>query len=207
MNYNVSKLKVNEIFYSIQGEGAHAGEAAVFVRFSGCNLKCPFCDTDFKAFTEYTEFELVDKVKQIAGECRFVVLTGGEPALQITPYLVGLMQKEGFYVAVETNGTRDLPYNLDWVTVSPKSTFIAGDAADVVISRADEVKLVFNEEINLGVMEYFYDNIEADHYYLQPCDTGDAERNKEIVKACVEMIKENPNWELSLQIQKIINVR
>lgn len=207
MEEKVSKLKVNEIFYSLQGEGANAGKPAVFVRLSGCNLKCPFCDTNFKNYKEYTEFELVDEVKRIAEECRFVVFTGGEPGFQLTPYIVSLMKQEGFFVAVETNGTQALPYNLDWITVSPKSTFIEDKKAEVILSRADEVKLVFNEEVNAGIMEYFYMAIEAEHYYLQPCDTGNEEHNRHTLQECIAMLKNNPEWKLSLQQQKIINVR
>ena len=203
------KLKVNEIFYSLQGEGFYTGEAAVFVRFSGCNLKCPFCDTDFRASKEFTEFELVDEVLKVARDCRFLVFTGGEPALQLTPYLVSLLKNEGFYCAVETNGTRPLPHNMDWVTVSPKWPFLEPQdgRAELHISRADEVKLVFDAETSKETIEEVYSLVEADHYYLQPCDTGDAERNRHIVKKCVGFVKQHPKWSLSLQTQKIINVR
>ena len=91
--------RVNEIFYSIQGEGRWAGRAAVFVRFSGCNLKCPFCDTDFRHYEEYTAKQLIDKIKEVAPECKFIVLTGGEPTLQVDNAFTYALKYEGYYIA------------------------------------------------------------------------------------------------------------
>lgn len=193
--------KVNEIFYSLQGEGAHAGTAAVFVRFSGCNLHCPFCDTDFMAHEKMTDTDIVKEVVRISNGCGFVVFTGGEPALQLTPHLVELLHDEGFSVAVETNGTLALPHNVDWITVSPKADYV-GERGTPRLICASEVKVVFDGEHE--VSDY---GITAAHYFLQPCDTGDKKRNREIISACVEYIKQHPTWRLSLQTQKIINVR
>ena len=195
------KYRVNEIFYSLQGEGRWAGRAAVFVRFSGCNLKCPFCDTDFKAYREMTWNEIINAIKSLSADCRFVVFTGGEPTLQLTPFLVDCLHQEKYEVAIETNGTQIVPFNVDWITVSPKDTFV-GKAGKPVILRADEIKIVFDGENE--IQDY---GIEAKHYYLQPCDTGNPEKNRDIVRQCVEYIKAHPKWQLSLQTQKIISVR
>ena len=195
------KYKVNEIFYSLQGEGYHTGCAAIFVRFSGCNLKCPFCDTSFSKYKEMSEYEIVDAVTNLSKECKLVVFTGGEPTLQLTPYLVQLMHNEGYQVAVETNGTRPAPYNVDWVTVSPKSAYV-GEQGRVGVLWANELKVVFDNEH--PVDDY---GITADYYYLQPCDTANKEKNEEIVRKCLEYIGKHPKWRLSLQTQKIVNIR
>ncbi|MBR4506739.1 MAG: 7-carboxy-7-deazaguanine synthase QueE, partial [Bacteroidales bacterium] len=122
---------INEIFYSLQGEGYYSGTPAVFVRLSGCNLQCPFCDTQHGAGTEMSEEEIVDAVK--CYPARHVVITGGEPSLQLTESLVDILHAAGKYMAVETNGTRPLPANVDWITLSPKSAFV--DGAEVVLTR------------------------------------------------------------------------
>ena len=128
------KYKVNEIFYSLQGEGFWTGTPMVFVRFSGCNLCCPFCDTSHGAFTEMSADEILSAVRSAGGACRRICLTGGEPSLQLDEPLVRLLKAEGYLLHVETNGTRELPEGLDWITLSPKSA--------VALQRADELKLV-----------------------------------------------------------------
>lgn len=193
-------MRVNEIFYSLQGEGALAGRAATFIRLAGCNLKCSFCDTNHAPYTEMTEDEIVAQVVDNPSE--LVVITGGEPGLQLTASLVDKLHAHGKMVAVETNGTRRLPYNVDWITVSPKSDFV-GSAGLVVLNRCDELKVVFDE----NTPEYKTYGVRASNYFLQPCDTGDPVRNKEIIAKCVEFVKKHPAWRLSLQTQKIINVR
>lgn len=193
-------MRVNEIFYSLQGEGYHSGTPAVFVRFSGCNLRCPFCDTDHENGVEMTEEEVVGAVKHYPA--RLVVITGGEPALQLTESLVEALHVIDKTVAVETNGTLALPDNVDWITLSPKDTWLKEEAAPV-LERANELKVVFD-----GVHEpQAYSNIAVSHRFLQPCDTGEAERNAEIVQATIEYIKKNPAWRLSMQIHKILNIR
>lgn len=194
-------MKVNEIFYSIQGEGAHTGTPCVFIRLSGCNLKCPFCDTDFKDYKEMDEYEIVDAVCELSTECEFVVITGGEPTICDTTLLIDLLHKNGYWVAMESNGTRKPPFNVNWLTISPKEPFV-GNAGKVIVKKCNELKLVFdgkNEPQDYG--------IKAQHYYLQPCDTGNVELNKKIVEQCVKYIKENPKWKISLQTQKILSVR
>ena len=193
--------RINEIFYSIQGEGEHTGKAAVFIRFSGCNLKCPFCDTDFKAFVEASAEQIVERVKELGKNCWFVVLTGGEPTLQADIKLVDMLHEAGYYVAMETNGTKPVMIPVDWVTVSPKQPFV-GSVGTPDVRKANEVKVVFD---GVNVPSTF--GIEAEHYYLQPCDTGDKQKNERILQECLKYILAQPKWKLSLQTQKIINVR
>ena len=106
-------MKVNEIFYSLQGEGYFTGRPAVFIRLSGCNLKCPFCDTDFSEYKDMTEEEIVDEVCKLSIDCHFVVITGGEPTLQDCTYLIDLLHRNKYSVAMESNGTRKPPFNVD----------------------------------------------------------------------------------------------
>lgn len=192
-------MKINEIFYSLQGEGYHSGEAAVFVRFSGCNLHCPFCDTQHEHGKEMDEEVVVEAVKRYPA--RLVVVTGGEPSMQLTATLVDKLHSVGKYVAVETNGTLPLPENVDWITLSPKDAYV--DNAEVALNRANELKVVFD-----GQHEPFgYHSLTTDHRFLQPMDVGAIEENTRIMAATVEYIKQHPEWRLSLQIHKILNIQ
>lgn len=192
------KMKVNEIFYSLQGEGYYTGTAAVFVRLSGCNLRCPFCDTDHQSGMEMTEEAIVEAVCQ--HPARHVVITGGEPSLFLTASLVDALHKAGRYVAIETNGTKQLPENVDWITLSPKDAFV--ESAAPAISRCNEIKVVFdgNDIPN-------YSHITAEHHFLQPCDTGNSDKNASIVQGATSYILSHPEWRLSLQTHKIINIQ
>ncbi len=192
-------MRVNELFYSLQGEGYHTGTAAIFIRLSGCNLHCPFCDTLHESGTEMSEEQIVAQVA--AWPSTWVVVTGGEPSLQLTASLVESLHRIGKKVAVETNGTRQLPDNVDWVTLSPKDLFL-GPQAKVVLRRADEIKVVYDGEHEPDT----YSNIEVRHRFLQPCDTGDADRNKSIMQQTVKYIKAHPKWRLSLQTHKFLNI-
>lgn len=193
--------RVNEIFYSLQGEGRHTGRAAVFVRFSGCNLNCPFCDTDFADYTQMTAGDIVRSVSQW-GDCGFVVLTGGEPSLQTDDALIEALHQAGFYVAVETNGTHPLPAAVDWVTWSPKDLF-AKHVPPLALKKIDEIKVVFDGAHNPEC----YSSISSDAYLsLQPCDTGRDDRNRQIVGQCVDYILHHPHWHLSLQTHKLIHI-
>lgn len=192
-------MKINEIFYSIQGEGYHTGTAATFVRFSGCNLKCSFCDTIHQQGVTMSEEDIVQQVQKNPAE--LVVITGGEPMLQLTSSLVDKLHSIKKYVAIETNGTQPVLKNIDWITVSPKQGFV-GKQGDVIIRHANEVKVVYD-----GIHTISFFDINADYYYIQPCDTGDNQKNKEIIQQCVQYIKNNPKWKLSLQTQKILNVQ
>lgn len=193
-------MRVNEIFYSLQGEGFHTGTPAVFVRLSGCNLQCPFCDTDHNEGKEMSEGEIVEEVAR--HPATLVVMTGGEPALQLTESLVELLHWLGKTVAVETNGTLQLPSNVDWVTLSPKDAFL-GETATPVLTKADEMKLIYDGKNEPRL----YENIEVRYRFLQPCDTGDEEENKKIIKQTIEYCKEHPQWRLSLQTHKFLNIR
>ena len=190
----MKKIKVNEIFYSLQGEGRNTGRAAVFVRMSGCNRKCPFCDTDFEKFTEMTEQDIVNEARKYPA--RFVVLTGGEPGLQVTDTLIDLLHSADFTVAIETNGSVALPDNIDWVTVSPKG-------GEIKVTRADELKVVFDGIHDPGT----WGKNKGLYLNLQPCDTGNTERNREVTRQCVEYIKKHPQWHLSLQTHKLIHIQ
>ena len=194
-------MRINEIFYSLQGEGRNTGRAAVFIRLSGCNLKCPFCDTDFDSYTDLTVRQIVDEVKGIGGACRFVVITGGEPTIQDCEILIDNLHADGYEVAMESNGTRLAPSNVDWLTISPKQPFV-GNIGKPIIKRCNELKVVYDGK-NV-VNDY---GITTDEYYIQPCDTGNISKNERIINECLNFIKENPKWKLSLQTQKILKVR
>ena len=184
--------RVNQIFYSLQGEGRNTGRAAVFVRFAGCNVHCSFCDTDFSSWREMSDDEIVAAISQYP--TRLVVLTGGEPTLQVDRPLVDLLHAHGYEIAMESNGTRQPVEGIDWLTCSTKE--------HVAITKCNELKCVFDGDAS-SVDDR---GISADYYYLQPCDVGDATRNAAITAACVEYIKQHPKWRLSLQTHKLINI-
>lgn len=194
-------MRINEIFYSIQGEGRWSGTPAIFIRLSGCNLKCDFCDTKHQPYNEYTEEEIMREIAKHA-PCKRIVITGGEPGLQLTQKFIDNLVDNGYYVAVETNGTRRLPFDIQWVTCSPKFEFYPN--AVVCLDWIDELKVIYRGN---GQDISKYDTIKATEYYLQPCDTGNPTENKRIVAETIEFIKKNPKWKLSLQTQKILNVR
>ena len=203
--------KVNEIFYSLQGEGRNTGRAAVFVRFSGCNLHCTFCDTDFTHYETLSAEQIVNRMREICAEadCEqpfpMVVLTGGEPTLQVDSALIRAIHAAGFsFVAMESNGTALPPANLDWLTVSPKAPeWLAAPAhATVAVRQCNELKVVFDGQTPVSDL-----GIQAQYYYLQPCDVGDANRNAEITSACIAFIKQHPRWRLSLQTHKLVGIR
>lgn len=178
--------KINEIFYSLQGEGYHTGTPAVFVRFSGCNLKCSFCDTQHETGRSMTDGEIVEEVKKYP--TRMVILTGGEPGLWIDSDLVDALHAAGKYVSIETNGTCRLPAAIDWVTCSPK------EGAAVKLERMDEVKVVYTGQ---DVSRYL--SLPARHYFLQPCSC----RNTEEV---IAYLLQHPQWRLSLQTHKLLQI-
>lgn len=177
--------RVNEIFYSLQGEGFWTGTPAVFVRLSGCNLRCPFCDTDHAAYVAMAADEIVARVTEFPAET--VVITGGEPSLQLDETLVDALHRAGRRVHVETNGTRPLPADVDWVTCSPKQ----GGA--VALGHIDELKLV-----NTGWWPEPMPR--ADRYFLQPCS---GQNIPETIQYCLE----HPQWRLSLQTHKLLDIR
>ncbi len=194
-------MRVNEIFYSLQGEGRWAGTPAIFIRLSGCNLKCEFCDTYHQASKEYSDDEILYEIAHFT-PCTHIVITGGEPALQITDDFIGMLQEHGYYVAIETNGTRALPEGIDWITCSPKFEFC--ENASIKLDWIDELKVVYRGD---GQDMSIYDGIEATERYIQPCDVGNPVENRRIINEVIEFIKKNPQWKLSLQTQKILGVR
>lgn len=179
--------RVNEIFYSLQGEGYYTGTPAVFLRLSGCNLRCPFCDTDHFSSTPMSVDEIIAAVT--AWPARHIVITGGEPTLQLDTDLTSRLKEEGFYIQIETNGTSPVDPLVDWITCSPK------EGGTVVLNRVDELKIVY-----LGNdVESIADSVAASHYFLQPC-------SGENIPATVDYVKSHPWWRLSLQTHKLIHI-
>ena len=168
----------------------------VFLRFSGCNLKCPFCDTDHSGFREMTAEEIVEEVVKVGGSCGRVCVTGGEPSLQLDDTLVDALHEAGCKIHVETNGTRVLPEGVDWVTVSPKVDVegLKGDGT-VVLEKADEVKVVY-----LGKDVENWAAFPAMWHFLQPCSGENTEET-------MNYIMRHPRWRLSLQTHKLLNIR
>ncbi len=194
--------KINEIFHSLQGEGFHTGTPAVFVRFSGCNLRCAFCDTQHQTGVMMSTKDIIDEINRYPN-APLIVLTGGEPSLFIDEaFVMELKQQTGKSVAIETNGTRPLPPNLDWVTLSPKTGFDGGDAEPCVLRRCDELKVVYT-----GQDLKQYGGFEADHRFLQPCFFDDETQRQANMKACVEAVMNHPGWRLSLQTHRVLNIR
>ncbi len=210
---------VKEIFYTLQGEGAHAGRPAVFCRFAGCNLwtgreadraraVCRFCDTDFVGVDEdggvfATADALARAVRarwptgtaDTPGVSPFVVCTGGEPLLQLDRALIDAFHADGFTVAVETNGTQLPPEGLDWICVSPKAD------APLVLTRGDELKLVF-PQLRGGPERYAH--LDFRQFFLQPMDGPHV---TEHTQAAVAYCLEHPQWRLSLQTHKMTGIR
>lgn len=204
---------VKELFYTLQGEGAQVGRPSVFIRFSGCNLwtgreadrttaTCSFCDTDFIGTDGPggSRFRTASELAAAAAKCwptgaagRWIVCTGGEPALQLDQELVRALQVQGFQVAIETNGTRALPAGLDWICVSPKA------GAPIVVSRGDELKVVFPQPVNLVELL----ELDFTHHFLQPMDgPWLAVNTREAVRYCLE----HPPWRLSQQTHKLLGI-
>lgn len=192
--------KVNEIFYSLQGEGRWMGRPAVFVRMSGCNLKCPFCDTDFRGYSEMSADDILSRCLEEGGECRFIVLTGGEPSLQVDEQLIATLHQAGYYLSMETNGTHAIPEGIDWVTCSPKVDFT--EDGEPIVKQVDELKLIFDGEHQISDH-----GIASTFRYLQPCDVGNDSRNYLILNECIKYIKAHPEWQLSVQMHKIVGIR
>ena len=195
-------FRINEIFHSLQGEGYHTGTPAVFVRFSGCNLHCAFCDTQHQMGTLMTTQAIIDEANKYPN-APLIVLTGGEPSLFIDETFVAELRiKTCKYIAIETNGTRTLPTNIDWVTLSPKMGFDGGDAEPCVLKQCDELKVVY-----LGQDLKLYEGIKASHRFLQPCFSENESQRESNRKACVEAVLNHPGWRLSLQTHRILNIR
>jgi 7-carboxy-7-deazaguanine synthase len=205
---------VKEIFYTLQGEGANAGRAAVFCRFTGCNLWsgreqdrlqaiCQFCDTDFvgtdgdgggKFATASALAEAIESKWSSGVSGRFVVCTGGEPLLQLDVALIEALHARNFEVAIETNGTIQPPEGIDWVCVSPKA------GSSLLVDHGDELKLVYPQELD----PRSFVHLAFDHFFLQP---KDGEGASDHLKAATNYCLDNPQWRLSLQTHKLIGLR
>lgn len=206
---------IKEIFYTLQGEGAHAGRPAVFCRFSGCNLwsgresdranaVCKFCDTDFVG----TDGELGGKFSDSAtlaktinslwpsayAASKYVVFTGGEPLLQLDAALIDSMHACGFEIAIETNGTLPVPVGVDWICVSPKM------GAQLVVHKGNELKVVIPQA---GQKLQAYEGFAFDNFFVQPMDGPAIEQN---TRLAIDICKQNPKWKLSLQTHKFLQI-
>ena len=207
---------VKEIFFTLQGEGANTGRAAVFCRFTGCNLwngresdrahaVCKFCDTDFVGvgpdggrFPEPAALADAVAAKWPVDDRdgqRLVVCTGGEPLLQLDEPLLDAFHSRGFIVAVETNGTQEAPRGIDWVCVSPKA------GADLVLKKGNELKLVYPQR---GASPELFEGLQFEQWFLQPMDGPDREAN---TRAALEYCLAHPRWRLSLQTHKALGIR
>ena len=206
---------VKEIFLTLQGEGGQAGKAAVFCRFAGCNLwsgreadraaaQCSFCDTDFVG-TDGTDggryadaVALADVVERAWGAApagRYVVLTGGEPLLQVDAALIEALHARGFAVGIETNGTIEPPDGLDWICVSPKA------GSELVVRRGHELKLVYPQA---GAQPENFAGLDFERFSLQPMDGPDVSEN---TARTVDYCLRHPQWRLSLQTHKTLGIR
>ena len=204
---------VKEIFYTLQGEGANAGRAAVFCRFAGCNLwsgreqdrataQCLFCDTDFVG-TDGPGGARFATASNLASTCRdaagsagagLIVLTGGEPMLQVDAALIDALHDIGFEIAIETNGTLPVPPSIDWICVSPKA------GTDIEQRTGHELKLVYPQK---ALLPEAVEGLAFQHRFLQPMDGPDRERNTALA---VAYCKDHPQWRLSLQSHKLIGI-
>jgi len=192
-------LRVKEIFYSLQGEGGRQGAASIFVRLSGCNLKCDFCDTDFSGGEEMSCEQILTKIRHFP--CQWIVWTGGEPCLQLTDECLQFFKQAGFYQAIESNGTNPLPALLDYTVVSPKGNI---DNARKINPRVDEVRLPVKKNDRIPPIKNLP---QATCYYISPIFSDDLVETNENIAYCVQQIMQKPQWRLSLQIHKLIGIQ
>ena len=213
----MSAYKIKEIYYTLQGEGAHTGRAAVFCRFSGCNLWsgreedrhkaiCKFCDTDFWGIDgenggKYaTPKDLAIKINSLWPKENkigqpYVVFTGGEPLLQLDQKAVDALHEIGFEIAIETNGTLEPPKGIDWICMSPKA------GTEIKVTKGNELKLVFPQP---GAEPEKFDDLDFEYFYLQPMDGLLVEENTKLtLRYCLE----HPQWNMSLQTHKLLDIK
>ena len=208
----MSSYAIKEIYYTLQGEGFHSGRPAVFCRFSGCNLWsgreedrhkaiCQFCDTDFWGTDgenggKYSAEELTQKIltQWPLNSKPFIVFTGGEPALQLDENLISALKTINAEIAIETNGTLELPEGIDWICVSPKAN------TEIVVQTGNELKLVYPQA---GIEPEDCEDWNFEYFFLQPMDSPEQEAN---TIACIEYCKANPKWRLSMQTHKYLNI-
>jgi 7-carboxy-7-deazaguanine synthase len=207
--------KVKEIYYTLQGEGAHTGRPAVFCRFTGCNLWtglekdrpkaiCQFCDTDFRGMDgenggKYSAAELAEKVISLWPDKKqgqpYVVCTGGEPLLQLDKKLIKAFHAQGLSIAIETNGTVEAPEGIDWICVSPKAN------AALLLEKGNELKLVYPQ---VGAEPDLYEHLDFEHFFLQPMDGPEVVKNTQLT---LQYCLEHPKWRLSLQTHKWLEIK
>ena len=206
--------RIKEIYFTRQGEGSNTGRNFVFVRFSGCNLWsgkeknrksaiCQFCDTDFYGTDGinggvYSAKQLIEKIKSLwvsRDDNIAVVLTGGEPLLQVNDELVAALKQEQIYIAVETNGTLDAPDHIDWICMSPKAN------TEIKLKKGNEIKVIFPQE---SLDPEKFSLFDFSEFYLQPMDSNKYQEN---LNATITYCQKNPKWKLSLQTHKILGIR
>lgn len=198
---------VNEIFYSLQGEGKRAGDPSLFVRLSGCNLQCAVepgpkspggfdCDTEFVSGRKMTAEDIVAECKHLAPCCNWIVLTGGEPTLQTDQALIDTLKTNGFFLAIETNGTRPVLPGIDWITLSPK-------VAEHALKQLTATEVKYVRGFGQGVPKT---KVEADHYLISPAFDGQ-NLDARALSWCIQLCKDHPKWKLSLQTHKFLQVR
>ncbi len=190
-----------EIFFSVQGEGFHAGIPHVFVRFGNCNLRCEWCDTDFLTYEERSLESIVNEV--LSYGCDRVIFTGGEPALQDLSTIGSYLKKEGITLSIETNGTIEVDPIIDWICVSPKDQLYPN--AKIIQRQGDELKVVYcGQKLNI------YDDLKTGftHHFIQPCyiESESVEENGRSFQAVEKLVKDSQGWRLSLQTHKWMGV-
>lgn len=196
--------KINEIFYSLQGEGHHTGYPSVFIRFSGCNLECPFCDTDHEEGVYMSDDDIIHAVNLYTAS--WIVLTGGEPALHIDSDFVRMLKRAtGKKVAIETNGTIPLPEEIDWVTVSPKEGICGDEGGNIKIDKADEIKVI---DVGQSLSHYFDLPCRKENtlMYLQPCYVEDEKERESNRLRTLSRVLADPRWTLSVQLHRFLGI-
>lgn len=191
-------LNVNEIFYSLQGEGGRTGQASIFIRLAKCNLACSFCDTDFERGVKMFLEEVLKEIEQY--NCKWIIWTGGEPALQLNDKIVAFFKERGYLQAIETNGTKRIPSGIDYITCSPKQNF---EIVRELIPEVDELRFPIQKGDPLPDISILP---KTNRYLLSPIFDND-KVIQENVDYCISLIKDNPVWALSLQTHKLIGIR
>lgn len=191
------KLTVNEIFYSLQGEGGRVGEPSIFIRLTKCNLACSFCDTDFANGDGMT----LDEILKAIGvyPCKWIIWTGGEPTIQLKNEYLAFFRDHGYKQAIETNGTKPVPALIDYITCSPKVNYAK---IKELIPKVNEIRIPLENGESLPDIDIFP---KADKYFVSPIFDGDIP-NQENINYCVEQVKTDPRWSLSLQMHKLIHI-
>jgi len=192
-------LKVKEIFYSLQGEGGRQGAASIFIRLSGCNLKCDFCDTDYSGGEDMSLEQILIAVQKFP--CKWIVWTGGEPTLQLSEFCLLFFKAAGYLQAVESNGSNPLFSLYDYTVISPKKDTL--DKLDEKNMYVDEIRMPIRSGDNIPLIESL---AIASHYFLSPIFSKNQAETKANIDYCVEQVKLHPEWRLSLQMHKLIGI-